>query len=74
MLKWYCDICEQEIVMPEHPVRIALYSEGVNRDLEDYDNIDYHYKAIAHRACVNQLVVGFKPFIKGVQSLTKMGG
>ena len=37
MIKWFCDICQQEIEDPLNPEYINIHCEGRNRDEEGWD-------------------------------------
>lgn len=56
-IKWFCDVCQLEIVAPENPVRVKAYRCGKNRDDaevgwgESYDI----GSAWCHKACADDL-------------------
>jgi len=49
MIKWFCDFCGKEIVdnknnnihYGENPTKVVVYTEGVGRDLNGYEEADY---------------------------------
>ncbi len=52
-IRWFCDFCEKEI--QDDPVRLALYTEGVNRDLTGYGEPNYLIRQVGHKACVTKI-------------------
>jgi hypothetical protein len=62
-LRWFCDICGEEVQAPEHPRLLKAYTIGRNRDEQGYGNevtliaIDGHARCIAGIAAAIEAAV-----------------
>jgi hypothetical protein len=57
MIKWFCDVCLEEIKAPEHPVRIEASRCVKNRDDSKigWGESDEIGRAFCHRKCADEL-------------------
>jgi hypothetical protein len=62
MIKWFCDICKDEILAPANPVRVDASRCGKNRDDADigWGGSDEFIRVWAHKECADALEADFK--------------
>lgn len=66
MIKWFCDVCGNEIKAPDNPVLVRAYCCGKNRDHaeigwgQESDIID----VFVHKTCADVLVIKIQAALK----------
>ena len=57
MVKWFCDICDQEILDPENPTHVTAYRLRKNREDVDsgWSETDNIFKTFCHAKCADIL-------------------
>jgi len=67
MIKWFCDICQQEIEDPLNPEYINIHCEGRNRDEEGWGHSNEMAKLCCHESCAKKLRIDLLEVIRNHQ-------
>lgn len=73
MIKWFCDLCENEIKKPENPVLVNADRCGKNREHADiyYGESTDILKICAHKKCADTLESELKGAVDAAKRVIK---